>query len=476
MGNETDQSTGVTLFDKIWNAHLVSPETDTAPAILYIDLQLLHEVSSPQAFAELARRGLPVRCPERQLATIDHSTPTLPPDAAGRRTFVSEASRQQVDLHRRNTHEHGIRLLDWDDGNRGIVHAVAPELGLTLPGMTIVCGDSHTATHGAFGALAFGIGTSESANVLATQALIQRRPRTMRINVNGRLAHGASAKDMALAIIKRLGIAGGTGHVLEYAGEAIEALDMEQRMTLCNMTIEGGARAGLIGVDEVTIGYLRAVGRFSDAEFEQRATEWRQYRSDADARFDAELEINVSELEPLVTWGTTPNTAVPVSGTVPSGADPAMQRAREYMGLYEGQRMEDVKVDTVFVGSCTNGRISDLRTAAAVLRGRKVSEHVRMLVVPASEAIRRQAENEGLDRIFIEAGAEWRAAGCSMCIAMNGDVVASGQLAVSTSNRNFEGRQGIGARTILASPATAAAAAVAGHITDPRRFMDEGPT
>ncbi|MFN3965056.1 3-isopropylmalate dehydratase large subunit [Silanimonas lenta] len=463
-----------TLFDKLWDAHLVRPESADAPALLYIDLHLLHEVTSPQAFAELAARGLPVRRPDRHKATLDHSTPTLPPGPEGRRAWATREAEAQVEALRNNCAAHGIELFDWDSGRRGIVHVVGPELGLTQPGMTLVCGDSHTATHGAFGALAFGIGSSEVAHVLATQCLLQRRPKTLAVTVEGRLPPGCSAKDLVLHLIGRIGVGGGTGHVIEYRGPAIEALSMEERMTVCNMSIEAGARAGLVGVDETTIDWLRGRERVPQgAAFEAAAARWRQWRSDEGARFDREVRIDASELRPTLSWGTHPGQVLPVDGHLPP-AGPETVRALSYMGFESGQALAGTPVDVVFVGSCTNGRLSDLREAAAVLRGRRVHPRVRMLVVPGSDAVKRAAEAEGIDRIVREAGAEWREAGCSMCIAMNGDVVAPGQLAVSTSNRNFEGRQGKGARTLLASPASAAAAAVAGCVADPRPFLGPG--
>jgi 3-isopropylmalate/(R)-2-methylmalate dehydratase large subunit len=461
-----------TLFDKLWEAHCVREESERAPAILYIDLHLLHEVTSPQAFAELAARGLKVRRPERHVATLDHSTPTSPADAQGNRAWTSPQAEAQVEALRANCEAQGIELFDWGSGRRGIVHVVGPELGLTQPGMTIVCGDSHTATHGAFGALAFGIGSSEVGHVMATQCLLQRRPKTLAITVDGRLPPGCSAKDLILHIIGRIGVAGGTGHVIEYRGTAIEALSMEERMTVCNMSIEAGARAGLIGVDEVTIEWLRGRERVPQgAAFETAAAAWRQWRSDDGARFDAEVRIDARELRPTLTWGTHPGQVVAVDAALPKAA-PETVGALSYMGFEGGAPLAGQPVDVVFVGSCTNGRLSDLREMAAVLRGRRVHPRVRMLVVPGSDAVKREAEAEGIDRLVREAGAEWREPGCSMCIAMNGDTVKPGQLAVSTSNRNFEGRQGKGARTVLASPASAAAAAIAGGIADPRAYAD----
>ncbi|HWE47212.1 MAG TPA: 3-isopropylmalate dehydratase large subunit [Caulobacteraceae bacterium] len=460
-----------TLFDKVWDAHVVEPETAAQPAVLYVDLHLVHEVTSPQAFAELDARGLKTRRPDRTVATLDHSTPTLPAAAGGARPYANDAARRQVETLERNCGVHGVTLHGWDSDARGVVHVMGPELGLTLPGMTVVCGDSHTATHGAFGALAFGIGSSEVAHVLATQTLLQRKSKTLRVTVDGRLPSGVGAKDLILAIIARLGVGGATGCVIEYAGTAIEALDMEGRMTVCNMSIEAGARAGMIAPDATTIAWLRGRAHAPQGEaFERAAAAWLTLASDPDARFDRELRMNAAQVTPMATWGVSPDTGMPLDSRVPTndwGRD-----ARAYMGLEAGQALADVGVDVVFVGSCTNGRLPDLRAAADVLRGRRVRDGVRMLVVPGSERVRREAEAEGLHEVFLAAGAEWRLPGCSMCIAMNGDQVAPGKLAVSTSNRNFEGRQGPGARTVLAGPAAAAAAAVAGRLTDPRPYLE----
>ena len=465
-------STPRTLFEKLWDAHVVTPETERAPALLYVDLHLVHEVTSPQAFAELAARGLKVRRPERHKATLDHSTPTTPADAEGQRAYITPQAKAQVDALRANCAATGIELFDWDSGKRGIVHVVGPELGLTQPGMTIVCGDSHTATHGAFGALAFGIGSSEVGHVMATQCLLQRKPKTLAITVDGRLPAGCSAKDLILHIIGRIGVAGGTGHVIEYRGSAIEGLSMDERMTVCNMSIEAGARAGLIAVDDTTIEWLRGRERVPEgAAFDAAAAGWRQWRSDDGARFDLEVRIDASEVKPTLTWGTHPGQVIAVDAPLPAAA-PDTVGALSYMGFEGGAGFAGQPVDVVFVGSCTNGRLSDLRDMAAVLRGQHVHPRVRMLVVPGSDAVKREAEAEGIDRVVIEAGGEWREPGCSMCIAMNGDAVKAGQLAVSTSNRNFEGRQGKGARTVLASPASAAAAAIAGCIADPRTYLD----
>jgi len=458
-----------TLFDKLWREHIVREETADTPAVLYADLHLVHEVTSPQGFDTLRGRGLPVRRPDRILATLDHSTPTLPPDAQGERPYGSPEARTQVETLERNCADFGIELEGWDSTHRGIVHVIGPELGATQPGMTIVCGDSHTSTHGAFGALAFGIGSTEVGYVLATQCLLQRKPKSMRVNIQGRLPDGVAAKDLALHIIGEIGIHGGTGHVIEYAGDAVRALDMEARMTLCNMTIEAGARAGMVACDEVTVEYLRGRPRCPQgAAFDAAAARWREYRSDPGAVFDREVVIDATRVAPTITWGTDPSMSVQASGTVPEGDTLELRRALKYMGLEGGRPLTGTPVHVVFIGSCTNSRISDLRAAANILRGRKVAPGIRMLVVPGSESVKAQAEQEGLDRVFLEAGAEWREPGCSMCIAMNGDVVPPGKTSVSTSNRNFEGRQGAGARTMLASPATAAACAVAGRVVDPR--------
>jgi 3-isopropylmalate/(R)-2-methylmalate dehydratase large subunit len=463
----------LTLFEKIWRSHVVRDETAETPAVLYVDLHLIHEVTSPQAFAELDVRGLNVRRPDKTYGTLDHSTPTLPPNAEGERPYVSAEAKAQVGALEKNCAKHGIRLAGWDSADRGIVHVMGPELGLTHPGSIIVCGDSHTATHGAFGALAFGIGTSEVGHVLATQCLLQRKPKTMRVTIDGRLPAGVAAKDMTLSVIAALGFGGGTGHVIEYAGEAVRALDMEARMTLCNMTIEAGARAGMIAPDAVTLDWLRGRRHAPQGDaFEAKAAEWLALASEPGARFDKEIALDASTFAPMATWGTTPDASAPVGTPAPTPRNASDERALEYMGLKPGDDVTALPVDVVFIGSCTNGRLSDLRAAAAILRGRKVKSGLRMLIAPGSEAIRCAAEAEGLDQVFLEAGAEWRLPGCSMCIAMNGDTVPPGALAVSTSNRNFEGRQGKGARTILASPATAAATAIHGRLTDPRSMME----
>jgi 3-isopropylmalate/(R)-2-methylmalate dehydratase large subunit len=459
------------MLDKIWQQHLVLPETEETPAVLYIDLHLTHEVTTPQAFAVLRERGLKVRRPERTIGTLDHSTPTLAPALAAIPVTDSPQARQ-IMAFERNCREFGIELLGLDSDARGIVHVIGPELGLTRPGSTIVCGDSHTSTHGAFGALAFGIGTTEVGHVLATQCLLQRKPRSMAVEVSGRLAAGVSAKDLILAIIGRIGVGGGTGHVIEYRGSAIQALSMEERMTVCNMSIEAGARAGMVAPDETTFAYLQGRPRAPQGEaWEAALARWRLLPTEAGAQFDKVVELDASGLAPMITYGTNPGMVMPVTGTIPERPDDELlQRALGYMGLEAGAPIAGQPIDVVFVGSCTNSRISDLREAARVLEGRKLAAGVKMLVVPGSQRIKRQAEEEGLARVFVDAGAEWRESGCSMCIAMNGDGVGAGQYAVSTSNRNFEGRQGTGARTLLASPATAAAAAVTGRLTDPREL------
>ncbi|GAB4463672.1 MAG: 3-isopropylmalate dehydratase large subunit [Anaerolineales bacterium] len=463
-----------TLFDKIWDSHIVAQE-EGAPAILYIDLHLVHEVTSPQAFTGLRQRGLKVRRPDKTLATMDHSIPTTPLDVP----IADEMAAAQIKMLEQNAAEFGIELHGMDSPHRGIVHVIGPELGRTQPGMTIVCGDSHTATHGAFGALAFGIGTSEVEHVLATQCLLQKKPKTCEVRVEGRLAPGVSAKDIILALIAKIGVGGGTGHVFEYTGEAIRSLTMEQRMTICNMSIEGGARAGMIAPDDITFEYL--YGREfapQGADWDKALAKWRALPTDEGAVYDKTVTLDASQLEPMITYGTNPGMGMKITDRIPTAdsfADTsqrtAFEKALAYMGLQPGQSLLGHKVDVVFIGSCTNSRISDLRLAAAVMKGRKVADGVRMLVVPGSQEVKKQAEQEGLDKIFKEAGAEWRQAGCSMCIAMNGDQLQPAQYAVSTSNRNFEGRQGKGGRTFLASPITAAAAAINGVITDPRTFV-----
>jgi 3-isopropylmalate/(R)-2-methylmalate dehydratase large subunit len=460
-----------TIIEKIWNEHVVDQQ-EGAPAILAIDLHLVHEVTSPQAFTGLRSRGLKVRRPDRTVATADHSIPTTPRNLP----IADEMAAAQVKQLEANCTEFGVPLHGWESPNQGIVHVIGPELGLTQPGATIVCGDSHTATHGAFGALAFGIGTSEVEMVLATQCLLQRKPKTYLVRVDGTLRPGVSAKDIILALIARIGVGGGTGHVFEYAGSAIRALSMEERMTICNMSIEGGARAGLVAPDETTFAYLKGRPHAPQgADWDAAVARWRTLTSDEGATYDKEIVIDANTLEPMVTYGTNPGMGLPISGTIPDPAnesDPAaaraLTRALEYMDLRAGDSIIGRPVNTVFIGSCTNGRISDLRLAANVLKGQTVAKGVRVMVVPGSADVKRQAEREGLDTIFRDAGADWREAGCSMCIAMNGDQLAPGEYAISTSNRNFEGRQGKGGRTFLASPLTAAATALTGVIADPR--------
>jgi 3-isopropylmalate/(R)-2-methylmalate dehydratase large subunit len=459
-----------TLFEKIWDAHVVAVPSG-APALLYIDLHLVHEVTSPQAFDGLRRRGLRVRRPERTFATVDHSIPTVAGELA------DPMAAAQIAALETNAGEFGIRLFSGDDPRRGIVHVIGPELGLTQPGMTIVCGDSHTSTHGAFGALAFGIGTSEVEHVLASQCLLQHRPKTFEVRFEGKLDAGVTTKDMTLALLAKIGVSEGAGHVFEYSGPVVRSLSMEQRMTLCNMSIEGGARAGMVAPDDVTFEYL--AGRpFVPEPFDAAVLRWKTLPSDAGAVYDRTVTYDVSGLAPMVTFGTNPGMGISIAGRVPdpdrcvdAGSRSALAKALQYMGLTPGEPLLGRAVDVVFIGSCTNARISDLREAADIFRGRRVAEGVRTLVVPGSQAVKRQAEAEGLDRIFKNAGAEWREAGCSMCIAMNGDEVRPGEYAVSTSNRNFEGRQGKGSRTFLASPLTAAAAAVTGRITDVRTLL-----
>jgi len=462
-----------TLFDKLWERHVVcAPEGE--PPLLYIDLHLVHEVTSPQAFDGLRLAGRRVRRPDLTVATVDHNVPTTP----DRIQIRDPIAALQVETLRRNCREFGVELYDIQSEEQGIVHVIGPELGLTQPGMTIVCGDSHTSTHGAFGALAFGIGTSEVEHVLATQCLPQNRPRTMQVLVRGALGHGVTAKDLALGIIGQIGTDGATGHVIEYAGEAVRALTMEGRMTLCNMSIEAGARAGMIAPDETTYAYLKK-RRFTprDAAWERAVADWRTLPTDEGAEFDRVVEVDAAAIAPQVTWGTSPGMVVAVTGQVPDPAAcieesdrRAVQRALEYMNLAPGTPMEGIAVDRVFIGSCTNSRLEDLRAAASVVRGYRAHPNVRAMVVPGSQAVKRAAEAEGLDRIFRDAGFDWRESGCSMCLGMNPDVLQPGERCASTSNRNFEGRQGRGGRTHLVSPAMAAAAAIAGHFTDIRNW------
>jgi len=461
---------GKTLAEKVWDSHVVHRAAGE-PDLLYIDLHLVHEVTSPQAFEGLRLSGRPVRRPDLTIATEDHNIPT---------TGVNEpitdlVSRTQIETVRRNCEEFGVTLYPMGNAEQGIVHVIGPQLGLTQPGMTVVCGDSHTSTHGAFGALAFGIGTSQVEHVFATQTLPMAPFKTMAVTVEGTLPDGVSAKDVILAVIAQIGTGGGQGYVIEYRGEAFEAMSMEARMTVCNMSIEAGARAGMIAPDETTFGYLKGRPHAPQgADWDVALAAWRELRTDADATFDKEVRLDASTLEPFVTWGTNPGQGAALGSRVPdpeSIADPgeraAVEKSLKYMGLTGGTRLRDIAVDTVFVGSCTNGRIEDLRTAAAVLNGRKVADGVRMLVVPGSMQVKEQAELEGLDHAFTDAGAEWRSAGCSMCLAMNPDKLAPGERSASTSNRNFEGRQGPGGRTHLVSPAVAAATAVSGHLAAP---------
>jgi 3-isopropylmalate/(R)-2-methylmalate dehydratase large subunit len=467
-----------TLFEKVWEQHVVV-EPEGEPTLLYIDLQLLHEVTSPQAFEGLRLTGRKVRRPDRCIATVDHNVPTT---IAGRLNIVDQIAALQIATLNKNCAEFGIELYGVDSPDQGVVHIIGPELGLTKPGMTIVCGDSHTSTHGAFGALAFGIGTSEVEHVLATQTLPQSKPKTFRIAVEGELPKGVTAKDIILAIIGQIGTDGATGCVVEYAGSAIRALSMEGRMTVCNMSIEAGARAGMIAPDENTFAYLKGK-RFSPkgAEWDKAVAEWKKLPTDPGAKFDRELVIDAAKLTPYVSWGTSPGMVAPITASVP---DPAatqneqerkgLERALEYMGLKAGTPLQEVEIDRVFIGSCTNGRLEDLRAAAHIARGYKVNTKVSAMVVPGSQAVKAQAEAEGLDRIFREAGFEWREPGCSMCLGMNPDILEPGERSASTSNRNFEGRQGRGGRTHLVSPEMAAAAAIAGHFVDIRKWEVKG--
>lgn len=480
MSNQVTTAKPRTLFEKVWDNHIVRPQTAETPAVLYIDLHLVHEVTSPQAFTQLRENGLKVRRPDRTMATMDHSTPTTPRNALGIIPVSDTMAAAQLDVMRKNCADFGIPLFDLGTINQGIVHVIGPEQGLTQPGMTIVCGDSHTSTHGAFGALAFGIGTSEVAHVLATQCLLQSKPKTMAIKVNGRLHTGVTAKDIILAVIAKIGIGGGTGYVFEYMGEAIRSLSMEGRMTICNMSIEGGARAGMVAPDNSTIEYV--AGRAyapTGADWDVAVVNWQQLPTDNSAVFDDEVVLDANQLTPMITYGTNPGMGMSIIDNVPdpdrlndASQKMALDKALKYMDLQPGQKLLGKPVDVVFVGSCTNSRISDLREAAHLIKGRKVAANVRMLVVPGSQQVKKQAEEEGLDEVFKSAGAEWREAGCSMCIAMNGDQLQPGQYAVSTSNRNFEGRQGKGGRTFLASPLTAVATAVHGVITDPREMVN----
>jgi len=460
-----------TMFEKVWDDHVVVPETDDTPAVLFIDLHLTHEVTTPQAYTELRKRGLKLRRPDLTLATMDHSTPTRTEQVFGGVPIAVDSAAKQVKQLEENAREFGVELFNLQDSRRGIVHIIGPELGLTQPGKTIVCGDSHTSTHGAFGALAFGIGTTEVGHVLATQCLLQRRPKTFAINVTHKLPPGVTAKDLILAIIGRIGVSGGTGHVLEFRGACISGLSMDERMTICNMSIEAGARAGMIAPDATTFAYLEQAPRAPKGDAWAAALErWKKLPTETGATFDRSVDIDAAALVPMVTYGTHPGMVAPVNGNVPAQGDAVFQKALAYMGLTAGEPINNVPVNNVFVGSCTNGRLSDLRNAARVLRGHKLAQGVKMLVVPGSQNVKRAAEAEGLDRVFLDAGAEWRESGCSMCLGMNGDLVPAGHYSISTSNRNFEGRQGVGARTLLASPETAAASAIRGRVTDPREF------
>ena len=464
-----------TLFEKIWQQHIVA-EPAGEPPLLYIDLQLVHEVTSPQAFEGLRLAGRKLRRPDRHIATVDHNVPTT--SAEDRLNIVDQVSAAQVNALRKNCADFGIEFFDVQDASQGIVHMIGPELGATKPGMTIVCGDSHTSTHGAFGALAFGIGTSEVEHVMATQTLPQGKPKTFRINVEGELPFGVTAKDIILDIIGRIGTDGATGYAVEYAGSAIRALSMEGRMTVCNMSIEAGARAGMIAPDETTFAYLKG-RRFSPqgAGWDEAVAHWRTLPTDPGATFDRELHIDAATLAPAVTWGTSPGMHATIDGKVPTLAQAptdadrkSFERAYEYMDLQPGTPMEQIRIDTVFLGSCTNGRIEDLRAAAGIVRGQHIAAKIRAMVVPGSQVVKRQAEAEGLDIVFKDAGFEWREPGCSMCLGMNPDILSPGERCASTSNRNFEGRQGRGGRTHLVSPEMAAAAAIAGHFTDVRKW------
>ena len=463
-----------TLFDKVWTAHEVVKETADTPAVLYIDLHLTHEVTSPQAFSTLDSLGLPVRRPDRTLATLDHSTPTRSEQVFGDVPIKVDAAARQVAQLERNAVQFGIELFGMRDARRGIVHVISPELGATQPGMTIVCGDSHTSTHGAFGALAFGIGSTEVGHVFATQCLLQPKPKTFAINIEGSLQRGVTAKDLILAIIGKVGVSGGTGYVFEYRGSTIRGLSMDERMTICNMSIEAGARAGMIAPDDTTFDYLANTPRApKGTAWDAAVARWRELKSDSGATFDASLDIDASTLEPMITYGTNPGMVIPITGEIPQpGTAPAVfDKAMAYMGFHGGDVMLGKPINVVFIGSCTNGRLEDLEAAAGILKGRKVAPGVKLLIVPGSQQVKREAEAAGFAQIFKDAGADWRESGCSMCLGMNGDTVAAGEYSVSTSNRNFEGRQGVGARTLLVSPLTAAASAVHGRVTDPRTLL-----
>jgi 3-isopropylmalate/(R)-2-methylmalate dehydratase large subunit len=459
----------VTLFEKVWAQHCVSDETQDTPAVLYIDTHLIHEVTSPQAFQMLRDKGLKLRRPDRTFATCDHSTPTSKPNAAGEYQFFGEQEKNQVEQLKINCAKFSVPLYQLGDQKQGIVHVIGPERGITQPGQTIVCGDSHTSTHGAFGALAFGIGTSEVGYTFATQCILQHKPKTFGIEINGSLSSGVTAKDIILAIIRQIGIGGATGHVIEYFGSTIDGLSMDERMTICNMSIEAGAKAGMIAPDQTTFDFLEGkefVPKGQDWEF--AVNRWKKLYTDDGAKFDKHIVIDASQIEPMITYGTNPQMGIKIGEVIPSNNE---SQALKYMGLEAQQNISGRIVDVVFIGSCTNSRISDLREAAKIFKDRKVAEHVRTLIVPGSHEIKQQAEQEGIAEIFISAGAEWREPGCSMCLGMNGDIIQDKQFCVSTSNRNFEGRQGKGGRTLLASPLTAAAAAVTGRVTDPRELL-----
>jgi 3-isopropylmalate/(R)-2-methylmalate dehydratase large subunit len=457
-----------TLFDKVWEKHVVVSETETHPATIFIDLHLIHEVTSPQAFTLLKDRGLSVRRPDLTLATIDHSTPTLL-NKDGSRPYVSDEARIQVDTLLSNTKKFDIETHGWDSKYRGIVHVMGPELGATHPGATIVCGDSHTSTHGAFGAIAFGIGTTQVGHVLANQCILMRKPKTMAINVNGELNQGVTPKDVILHIISLIGIGGGTGYAIEYRGNVFENMSMDGRMTVCNMSIEAGARCGMIAPDEVTFEFLKG-RKYTPENYEDSCAEWLSLSTDEGALFDKEINIKAEIIKPMVTYGTHPGMGIPIDSTVPQSSNPAEQASLNYMQINEGDKILGMKVDKVFIGSCTNSRMDDLRAAASILNKKKIAPHLKALVVPGSAQVKARAEKEGLDKIFKDAGADWREPGCSMCLGMNGDIGLPGELIVSTSNRNFMGRQGPGVRTILVSPETAASTAIAGVVEDPRNL------
>lgn len=458
-----------TLFEKVWQQHCVSQESAETPAVLYIDTHLIHEVTSPQAFQMLRDKSLKLRRPDRTFATCDHSTPTSKPNSRGEYQFFGEQEKNQVEQLKKNCEEFSVPLYELGNKKQGIVHVIGPERGITQPGQTIVCGDSHTSTHGAFGALAFGIGTSEVGYTFATQCILQRKPKTFGIEISGQLSPGVTAKDIILTIIQKIGIGGATGHVIEYFGSTIDSLSMDERMTICNMSIEAGAKAGMIAPDEKTFAYLK------DKEFAPKGKDWqsavdgwKQLYTDDGATYDQKIEISAAVIEPMITYGTNPQMGIKIGAVIPSNNE---TQALQYMGLEQQQQLAGKSVDVVFIGSCTNSRISDLRDAAKIFKDRKVANHVRTLIVPGSHEIKQQAEQEGIADIFLAAGAEWREPGCSMCLGMNGDIIQDKQFCVSTSNRNFEGRQGKGGRTLLASPLTAAAAAVTGRVTDPRELL-----